>query len=440
MKKYETIVNSLTSEMKKGLLKKGDKLPSIRVLAKKYDCNKDTVIKALNILSKEQLVYAVEKSGYYVLNDISKDNKIIDFKSYLPDLAQIPFGDFSVCLNDVLSNRDMYLFASKPDERGLDDLISSIYGLLPTYSVYTDKSQLFLANGAQQALYILSQMEFYFEKGSDLKNSILIEQPTYNRMNNLIKSLNLKYQTIERSLNGIDLNKLESIFAKGDIKFFYTISRLHYPLGIGYTEQEKIKIVELANKYDVYVIEDDYMADFDAGASLPLHYYDVSEKVIYIKSFSSIVFNSLRLALVVLPNSLISAFSKYKNLMDYDTNLLLQKAMSIYIDNGMFFKHRDKLINLYSQKNLELIKALKKYPFSEYSVFDTKTIFKIEDKSKINRLKSELLNDYQIDFLEDCYIDRCPYDYIKIDVKNMILEDIEEKLAKLLKILTSYIK
>ncbi len=440
MKKYEIIVNSLTDEMKKGVLKKGDKLPSIRVLAQKYNCNKDTVIKALNILSKEQLVYAVQKSGYYVLNDISKNSNTTDFKSKLPDVAQVPFGDFSICLNDVLSNRDIYLFASKPDQRGLDDLIKSLYSLLPNYSVYTDKTQLFLTNGAQQALYILSQMNFDFAKNSHKKNTVLIEQPTYNRMNKLIKSLNLPYHTIERSLNGIDLKKLENIFAKDNIKFFYTISRLHYPLGIGYTEQEKMKIVELANKYDVYIIEDDYMADFDNGASLPLHYYDTHQKVIYIKSFSSIVFNSLRLALVVLPNSLIRTFSKYKSLMDYDTNLLLQKAMSIYIDNGMFFKHRDKLINLYSQKNLELIKTLKKYPFSEYSVFDTKTIFKIKHKSKINSLKRDLLHDYQIDFLEDCYIDRCPYEYIKIDVKNMVLEDIEKKLAKLLKIMATYIK
>ncbi len=435
MKKYEIIVNSLIDEMKKGILKKGDKLLSIRNLATKYDCNKDTVIKALNILSKEQLVYAVQKSGYYVLNDISKNSKTVDFKSNLPDIAQVPFGDFSVCLNDVLSNRDMYLFASKPDERGLDDLINSLYSLLPSYSVYTKKSELFIANGAQQALYILSQMAFHSGK-----NTILIEQPTYNRMNNLIRSLNVSYQIIERSLNGIDLAKLERIFAKEDIKFFYTISRLHYPLGIGYTEQEKIKIVELAHQYDVYIIEDDYMADFDTGVSLPLHYYDVSEKVIYIKSFSSIVFNSLRLALVVLPNQLISTFLKYKRLIDYDTNLLLQKAMSIYIDNGMFFKHRDKLISLYSQKNLELIKTLSKYSFSEYSVFDTKTIFKIKNKGKINNLKRALLQDYQIDFLENCYIEKCPYEYIKIDVKNMVLEDIESKLPKLLVILDSYIK
>ncbi len=440
MKKYEIVVNSLTDDMKKGILKKGDKLASIRVLAKKYSCNKDTIIKALYILSKEQLVYAVQKSGYYVLNDISENTKTTDFKSKLPDVAQVPFGDFSICLNDVLNNRDMYLFASKPNERGLDDLINSLYSLLPTYSVYTDKTQLFLANGAQQALYILSQMDFNVSKNSHLKNTVLIEQPTYNRMNNLISTLNLAYQTIERSLNGIDLKKLERIFAKGNIKFFYTISRLHYPLGIGYTEQEKMKIVELANKYDVYIIEDDYMADFDAGASLPLHYYDVAEKVIYIKSFSSIVFNSLRLALVVLPKQLISPFLKYKNLIDYDTNLLLQKAMSLYIDNGMFFKHRDKLINLYSKKNVQLIKTLNKYSLSEYSVFDTKTIFKIKHKHEISSLKRELLQDYQIDFLEDCYLEKCPYEYIKIDVKNMILEDIEQELPSLLAILAKYIK
>ncbi len=434
MNKYEIIINSLTEDMKKGLLKEGDQLPSVRSLATKYQCNKDTVLKALSEMTRKQLIYSIPRSGHYVLKNILEKENILDFKASLSESAQIPFEDFNICLSEALHSRDNYLFSRKASERGLDDLLDSFYRLLPSYSVYAKKTELFVANGAQQALYILSQMAV-----DSKKNTVIIEQPTYHRMNRLIKNLKLPYQTITRNLNGIDLNKLEELFAKGNIKFFYTIARLHYPLGIGYTEQEKIKIVELANKYDVYIIEDDYMADFDNGNSLPLHYYDISDKVIYIKSFSSIVFNSLRLALVVLPHKLIDKFSKYKTLMDYDTNLLLQKAMSIYIDNGMFYRHRNKLIALYSKKNIKLIQTLNQYLFSEYSVYDTKTIFKVREKNTINRLKKALSHEYQIDFLEDCYIDICPYEYITIDVKNMVLQDIEDNLQKLLAILDRYL-
>ncbi len=374
MKKYEKIIDSISEDMKKGRLKKGDKIPSVRKLSQTFDCNKDTVLKALAEMSRRELIYSIPRSGYYVFTDISEESKSEDFKTTLPELSQISFSDFSLCLNKVLSARDTYLFSTKPDERGLQDLIQSIGNLLPTYDVYTKENQLFISSGAQQALYILSKMDFH-----NGKNIILIEQPTYHRMNKLVKKLNLPYLTIKRGLNGIDLAELERLFASGNIKFYYTISRLHYPLGISYSENEKKHIVELAKKYDVYVVEDDYMADFETGLSLPLHYYDIAEKIIYIKSFTSIVFSSLRLAILVLPNELIDEFLMYKQLMDYDTNFLIQKAMSLYIDNGMYFKHRDSLLRLYNQKNIELKKALDRACLREYSVFDTKTIFRMKE-------------------------------------------------------------
>ncbi|MCB7127904.1 PLP-dependent aminotransferase family protein, partial [Lachnoclostridium sp. 210928-DFI.6.3] len=61
-------------------------------------------------------------------------------------------------------------------------------------------------------------------------DTILVEQPTYHRINDLLKAQNLKYKTIERTPKGIDLLELENIFRSGNIKFFYTIPRFHYPL------------------------------------------------------------------------------------------------------------------------------------------------------------------------------------------------------------------
>lgn len=81
-------------------------------------------------------------------------------------------------------------------------------------------------------------------------------------MNDLVASLKLPYQTIERDFEGIDLARLEELFKTGDIKFFYSISRFSNPLGLSYSTSEKQKIVKLAECYDVYIIEDDYMGDF----------------------------------------------------------------------------------------------------------------------------------------------------------------------------------
>lgn len=435
MKKYETLVNEISEAMRRGELKQGDKIASVRDLSARYACSKGTVLRALEQLVKEQLLYAVPKSGHYVLSDISKQGEETDFKNSLPDLAQFPFGDFSTCLNQVLHSRDKYLFDNKPDERGLSDLLHSFYQTLPSYSVYTKKEQVFVTSGAQQALYILSTMDFHNER-----RVILLEQPGYDRMNKMVKELGIPYETVGRSPGEPDWKRLEELFAKGNIKFFYTVSLMHYPLGSSYREEEKMRLVDLASKYGVYIVEDDYMADFETGASLPLHYYDVSDRVIYLKSFSSIVFPSLRIALVVMPKALTEEFLKHKGLMDYDTNYLIQKAFSLYIDNGMFRKHRDRLVSIHAEKNAALRHVLQTHQLDDAIVYDTKAVFRIKEIAKVARLKKAIANRYKVDFLEDCYIGNCPYEYLKIDVRNLSLSEMNQKLSELLKILSRYIR
>ncbi len=434
MKKYEKIFNDLIEEMKDGSLKKGDRLPSVRLLSKKYSCNKSTAIKALNNLREQSYVYSIEKSGYYVLRDIDERRVDVDFVSSLPDSAGFPFNDFKTCINQTMDYRENYLFDYHSRVQGLDELVDSFLKLLSSYSIYAKREQIVVTSGTQQALYILSVMKIIG------KDRILIEQPTYKRMNELIKNLGLKYETIERRVSGIDLKRLEDIFKSGRIKFFYTMPRLHNPLGANYTNEEKKKIVELAAKYDVYLIEDDYMADFALSGNAPLHYYDVDDKVVYIKSFSSVIFPSLRIAAVVLPKTLIKEFLLLKNAMDYDSNLLIQKALSTYIDNGMFAKHRQRLVSLYESKHKKLKEILDKSDVKYYLVYDTKTVFQIKDSSKIAKLKAAIDGRYKVDFIESNYIDRCPYIYVKIDVRNMNVRDIEKNVNDLLIALKDYIE
>ena len=119
---------------------------------------------------------------------------------------------------------------------------------------------------------------------------ILIEQPTYHRMNQLINRQNLPYETITRNFDGLDFDKLEEHFKSGQIKFFYTISRYSNPLGLSYTAKEKEKLAQLASLYDVYIIEDAIWVTLVIVKSTN-HYYDTQNRVIYIKSFSMALFS-----------------------------------------------------------------------------------------------------------------------------------------------------
>ncbi|MEH7388248.1 PLP-dependent aminotransferase family protein, partial [Bacillus sp. JJ1521] len=169
-----------------------------------------------------------------------------------------------------------------------------------------------------------------------------------------IESINLHQTTtfgIELSMEGIDFDRLEYIFRNNDIKFFYIIPRFHNPLGHCYTNSEKKKIVELAEKYDVYIVEDDFLGDLDPNAkSDPLFSFDPSGRVIYIKSFSKVFLPGLRIATVVLPTLMINNFLRYKFSSDFNSSALSQGALEIYLKSGMFNGHLKRIKELYRTK------------------------------------------------------------------------------------------
>ncbi|MBM7641993.1 aminotransferase-like domain-containing protein [Streptococcus loxodontisalivarius] len=329
---YQKIIKDIQASIETGQLKKGDKIPSIRQLSQTYHCSKDTVQKALTELTYLKDIYAIPKSGYYVLEN--KAEQIEPVELSISDYNNLAYDDFLLCMNESLVGRELYLFNQYQHQEGLLELRKSLKTYLADSYVYTKQENIVVTSGTQQALYILSQMTF-----PNQKSTILLEQPTYSRMNSLVREQQLAFEIIERQFSGLDFADLERLFSQKSIKFFYTISRYSNPLGLTYSQKDKERLLELAEKYDVYIIEDDYMGDFTKDKEAPLHYYDTHERVIYLKSFSTALFPALRLGMIVLPDQLKADFLSYKKLLDYDTNLIIQKAMSLYLDNGMFDKN-----------------------------------------------------------------------------------------------------
>lgn len=341
--KFQTLYQNLAQAIRSGQFKKGDKLPSVRKLSQTCGCSKDTAQRALLELKYQNLIYAVPKSGYYVLEgkDQDSDNLAISLEAY----NKLAYQDFKTCLSEALVGRENYLFNYYHQQEGLAELLSSLQDHLLEQDIYSKIENLVVTSGTQQALYILTQMAF-----PNQKPIILLEQPTYHRMNSLVRNQGLPYLTIDRDFSGLDLERLEKLLQSHPIKFFYTIPRISNPLGLSYSSQEKQALVDLAHRYDVYIIEDDYMGDFTKSENLPLHYYDTHERVIYLKSFSTTLFPALRLGMSVLPQKLMHDFLAYKKLMDYDTSLIMQKALSLYLDNGMFAKNLSQLKHFFEQR------------------------------------------------------------------------------------------
>ncbi|MEG0385306.1 MAG: PLP-dependent aminotransferase family protein [Solibacillus sp.] len=346
--KYINIMEEIKQQLADGSLIAGSKLPSVRQLSEHFSCSKNTIIKAYAELEKEHFIYSVPKSGYYVVNDFQKvadEMEVIDFLAAGPDKNVMPYVEFQHCMNQAINQYKEELFTYS-DQQGLYPLRVQLVKYLQTLQVFTQPERLVVVSGSQQALNLLVSMPF-----PNGKNNILIEQPSYF---GIIESINLHQVTtfgIELTMDGIDFDRLEYIFRNNDIKFFYVIPRFHNPLGHSYTNSEKKKIVELAEKYDVYIVEDDFLGDLDTNAkSDPLFSFDPSGRVIYIKSFSKIFLPGLRIATVILPSLMINNFLRYKFTSDFNSSTLSQGALEIYLKSGMFNSHLKKIKEVYQTK------------------------------------------------------------------------------------------
>ena len=389
MYQYQQLAQLLKNEILNGNLQKGDKLPSIRDLVKQFGVNKDTVQRALRSLKEESFIYGVKKSGYYVLKNVEVNKDTSQEGDYSP----LPIEDLRICFNQSLSSANDLRLSKKEQASGMNELMDALMPVLEEYGVYAAKEQLVITTGTQQALYILLQLL----QGK----KVLLEQPTYARMNELVRNLEIPYETIERQIvGGIDLVRLEELFASGEFSLFYTISRFHNPLGGSYSEATKKKIVELASQYSVYIVEDDYMADFVEGNTTPLHYYDMHGRVIYVKSFSSILFAALKIGIVVLPKDLVEPFAMRKQWMDYDSNVMMQKTFTLFIENGMFDKHRKEMVESYMTKSKRARRWLLDSGFHDGTLHGTQWVFErskqVEQKLKELNLKPEKLDEYYI--------------------------------------------
>lgn len=349
MNKKQKVIDRIRSEIVNGHVKPGQRLPSIREQSQTFACSLNTIISAYQELEKDNLIYSRPKSGYYVVAQEALSpllqNRRIDFTSAAPDPSSISQTDFRQCLNKAMELFEASIF-SYSDPQGLLSLRQELVKLFHKQQVFSSEQQLFVFSGAQQALYLLAGMPF-----PNGKTNILVEQPTYWGMLEAIKAQNQTVIGIERTPEGIDWSVLERHFQSNMIKFFYTIPRFHNPLGTSYTSKEKQRIADLAKKYDVYIVEDDYLADFETNNKAdPIWTYNGSGHVIYLRSFSKVMLPGLRLAAATAPHAIVPFLQQHKRTADLSTSVLSQGVLEIFLQSGMYEHHAKQMKSLYSHR------------------------------------------------------------------------------------------
>ena len=318
---------------------------------------------------------------------------------------------------------------------GLPSLIRAVRAQLESYQVFTNERNIAITSGVQQALALLNAMPL-----PNGKTKVVVEQPGYHLFLAHLKLHNTPTLGVERTARGVNLARLEALFKREDVRYFYTMPRFHNPLGASLSNADKQRIVELADRYDVYIIEGDYLADFEQDAGqMPMYYYDTNQRVIYLKSYSKIMFPGLRVGVAVLPDALVGAFQQHKLTTDIDSSMISQAALELYITSGMFQRHRDEVRESYISKSRRLYASLSKHaePFLKPGTFVhpasvcMKAHIVLPNRIDMGALLRKLrqrqvyVGDMKEHYLESYY----PEKIMKLNVSKVAEERIEEGVA-----------
>jgi len=350
----------------KNELKADTKLPPIRKLAAAVGVNPATVVRAYDMLADEELIYKKVGSGSFVAPDrkishskngenMLKHGQIklaesINFASAAPSTDLFPVEDFKYAINQVLE-RDQGEAFSYQKSQGFLPLRKSIRKYFTERGVESSLNQIQVVSGAQQAIDIISKILL------DYKDQIIVEDPTYFGALQAFNSRKADIKSVKMEQDGADLEEMESYLKKNKIKFFFTMQNFQNPTGVNWSQKKQQQLLELAEKYDFYIIEDDILSDlyYDQNRVSNLKEFDEQERVIYIKSFSKVFMPGLRLAFVVLPEPLLPEMLEAKYATDISSGGLTQRAFDYYLREGLLDKHISLKRSLF-QKRYKLMK------------------------------------------------------------------------------------
>jgi len=369
---YENIKLKIENED----LKEGEKLPSIRSLAKKLEVNNITIVNAYKLLEQEGYVYSVKGSGTYIrgtnynmkipymededielmiggIMPISKNS--INFASVSPTPEIFPMEEFKQSLIEVL-DRDKGNAFLYPEINGYEPFRESIsLFLMENYNMKVSKDEIQIISGGQQGIDIITKTLI---SPGDL---IFVENPTYSGATQAFKSRGAKILGIPIEEDGINLEVFHNHIKKSSPKFFYMMTNYQSPTTYSYSYEKKQELIKLSEKYNFYIIEDDFMTDLNYSnkKNLPLKSMDNSEHVIYIKSFSKIFMPGVRMGFMTVPNNLFKDILRVKHTTDISSSGFLQRAFDLFLRKGYWKDHIENVNTMIKE-----LKKLEKYNIS----------------------------------------------------------------------------
>src|SRR5580765_489551 len=184
-----------------------------------------------------------------------------------------------------------------------------------------------------------------FSKGEN----IIVGDTNYYYADHCFKNAGMQLVRVKVDEYGIDVDAIEKICRKKQIKGVYITSHHHYPTTVTLIASRRIRLLELSEKFGFIIIEDDYDYDFHYASSpiLPLISADVKGMVVYIGTLSKTIAPAIRTGYVVAPPNLILELARIRQLMDTQGDPIMELALADLFSSGEIRRHMRKAQQVY---------------------------------------------------------------------------------------------
>ena len=383
-----------------GQLTAGVRLPSTRDLVTHLGVSRNTIVYAFDQLVAEGYLESHVGSGIYVSDldlkqteqrsqtsstvkssaaprtsrqaqrfstaRISPDypnSKVRPFRPCQPAIDHFPIRAWNRARSHALrlQSKELMLEANAAGSPRLRRALS-IY-LRDARGVRCHADQIVITSGAQQALSLIGTTLL------DRGDPVWIEDPGYLGARAALLRAGANLVPIPTDDEGLTIPSLRH---GRQPRLIYTTPSRQFPLGTTMTLPRRLAVMEFTRKSGAWLIEDDYDSEFRyVGRPVPsLQGLASGERVIYVGSFSKVLFASLRLGYLVVPDHLVDVFRKAKEIHDGSSSAIDQATTAVFIEEGFFATHVRRMRRLYKERLDGFLSEAKKY-LSGFLTFPT---------------------------------------------------------------------
>jgi len=280
---------------------------------------------------------------------------VISFAGGLPAPELFPIREFQEACAYVLTHEGEKALQYGPTE-GYPPLKEFLAEKMQKYGVPAEPPNILLTNGSQQALDLIGKV--FIDPGT----VVLTGCPTYLGAIQAWNAYQARFVTVPLDDDGMQVDLVEEILKREPVRFIYVLPNFHNPAGTTLPLERRLRLVELAAKYGVFIVEDDPYGELrfegeDITPIVVLH----KENTIYLSTFSKTLSPGVRLGWLVAPEAVTAKLVQAKQGADLHTSTYVQMIVNDICQRGLLVSHVKRLRKVYRQRRDVMLAALEEH-------------------------------------------------------------------------------